>query len=309
MQNLPDTVAYAAVGIGAFALGWLCRGLYNSGFHSRTLQKDIPGATSPEGLFKLPVDGAVDSLSNAKGSSSGNNGHRSYVSGRTDGHGDGVSAVDVTSAGRSETGENRLADSGESGESSRQIAQGGNESLRQNEGNGVVSALADPSDASGSVVGDDGSNAGVDNGDEAAPSLPTGPKPYLTKAEKQLVRDVREIILANIQVEDLSVAFIAGKLFMSTSTLYRKFRAMLGISTVEYVRHIRIWEALVLMDAGQLSLSDIAFRVGYSSLPSFSRAFRNELGISPAQFKRTDIGEVLARFEKENPCSEPGEEA
>lgn len=306
MQNFPDAVAYAAVGIGAFALGWLCRGLYNSGFHSRMLQKDIDESASAEGRSQSPDDGSSGCLSDVKGGSSGNNGCLSPVAGHPAVIGTGGQPVCGPSDGRIENGEHRVADSGVSGESGRHVAPAGCESLRKNGWNGDASAAAALGDAVVPAVGGESSDAA--DSDDAAPSLPTGPKPYLTKAEKQLVKDVRGIILANIQVEDLSVAFIAGKLFMSTSTLYRKFRAMLGISTVEYVRHIRIWEALVLMDAGQLSLSDIAFRVGYSSLPSFSRAFRNELGISPAQFKRTDIGEVLARFEKENPCSDLGEE-
>ena len=71
---------------------------------------------------------------------------------------------------------------------------------------------------------------------------------------------------------------------MSKSTLYRKIKALTGISTNEYVRKIKMQNAEKLMLEGRYTISEIAFRVGMNSPVYFRQCFKEEFGISPSEY-------------------------
>ena len=84
--------------------------------------------------------------------------------------------------------------------------------------------------------------------------------------------------------EKIDVTYLADKLCMSKSTLYRKIKALTGISTNEYVRKIKMQNAEKLMLEGRYTISEIAFRVGMNSPVYFRQCFKEEFGISPSEY-------------------------
>ena len=57
------------------------------------------------------------------------------------------------------------------------------------------------------------------------------------------------------------------------------------MSLTEYVNHRRVELAKTLLLKGELSVEEIAYRVGYSSKTSFYRAFMRVTGATPAEYK------------------------
>lgn len=95
---------------------------------------------------------------------------------------------------------------------------------------------------------------------------------------------ITSVINDNIALEDLSVAFIADKMCMSISTLYRKINAIVGVSTNEYIRHMRLSRAVELLRTGEMSITDIAENTGFGSHSSFAKAFKKKYGMTATEY-------------------------
>ena len=62
------------------------------------------------------------------------------------------------------------------------------------------------------------------------------------------------------------------------------FSSQTGILPQQYILQHKIRLAKLRMEAGETSLKNLAFQLGYSDYPSFSRAFKHQTGISPHDF-------------------------
>ncbi|MDD5705699.1 MAG: AraC family transcriptional regulator [Kiritimatiellae bacterium] len=71
----------------------------------------------------------------------------------------------------------------------------------------------------------------------------------------------------------------------SYAHLCRLFRAVYGIAPLKYVHALRISRAKLLMRDTQLTVSEIAFRVGFKDLAYFSQLFRKMTGLTPTSFR------------------------
>lgn len=73
---------------------------------------------------------------------------------------------------------------------------------------------------------------------------------------------------------------------MSTRTLSRKFKEILGMNYVRFLRALRITRSLELMIEGKYNMYEIAMMVGYNSLSSFSNIFKKVIGIPPTEYQQ-----------------------
>jgi AraC-like DNA-binding protein len=82
-----------------------------------------------------------------------------------------------------------------------------------------------------------------------------------------------------------TVAALASAVALSPSRFAARFREMTGQSVMAYVVRWRVNVACRLLRDTELNLTDIAGRIGYESLPAFSRAFKAQLGEPPAAWR------------------------
>ena len=85
--------------------------------------------------------------------------------------------------------------------------------------------------------------------------------------------------------EKISLAEVARQFFVSESTITQTFRKRMGISFYRCVTQRRLIAAKALIDQG-ISLDAVAESVGFSDYSSFFRAFKQEYGISPRQYRK-----------------------
>ncbi|MBQ7054257.1 MAG: AraC family transcriptional regulator [Oscillospiraceae bacterium] len=78
----------------------------------------------------------------------------------------------------------------------------------------------------------------------------------------------------------------AGVLF-SKSHLKALFKKNTGYSIMDYYTHLKLERAKILINEGNLSISDIAELLGYSSIHYFSRVFKAKTGMTPTEFKNS----------------------
>ncbi|NQZ58671.1 MAG: helix-turn-helix transcriptional regulator [Lentisphaeraceae bacterium] len=98
--------------------------------------------------------------------------------------------------------------------------------------------------------------------------------------QKQVLNYLEENITEEITVRD-----IATKLGYSESHFRSLFAKVSKLSPVQFLRHLRVETAQRLIREDRLSLTDIAFHVGFNSSQYFSNSFKKETGLSPRQYK------------------------
>ena len=85
---------------------------------------------------------------------------------------------------------------------------------------------------------------------------------------------------------DITMLDLARAVAVSDRTLDRRFRAAIGKSPLAYLQVVRLESARALLESGDMSVQSVAAQVGYSDASSFSRLFRQGVGLSPGAYRR-----------------------
>ena len=92
-------------------------------------------------------------------------------------------------------------------------------------------------------------------------------------------------IMENMSSQNLDIPSIAMHMAMSRASLYSKSKKVLGKGIGEYVDEMRMKEACRLLAEENLSMSEIAYRVGYNSSRYFSTRFKKVTGFTPRDYR------------------------
>ena len=92
--------------------------------------------------------------------------------------------------------------------------------------------------------------------------------------------------------QPLNVEALARGVHMSAGHLSREFKQAYGESPYSYLMTRRIERAMTLLRNGDLSVTDVCFTVGCSSLGTFSTRFTELVGVSPSSYRRQAIGDM-----------------
>lgn len=111
----------------------------------------------------------------------------------------------------------------------------------------------------------------------------------LPKAEKpELPDQVMAYVEAHLR-EKITLAEVARHFYVSESTVSQTFRKKLGVSFYHYVTQRRLIYAKALIEQG-LHLETVSEQVGFTDYSAFYRAFKQEYGISPRQYRKLQEG-------------------
>ncbi|HJC95692.1 MAG TPA: response regulator, partial [Candidatus Phocaeicola gallinarum] len=105
-----------------------------------------------------------------------------------------------------------------------------------------------------------------------------------SKLDNEFLAKLTQLIEENLSQEKVDVKYLSDKLCMSSSTLYRKMKALTGLSTNEYVRKVKMRSAEKLLLEGKYTISEIAFMVGMNGTGYFRQCFKDEFGVSPSDY-------------------------
>jgi signal transduction histidine kinase/ligand-binding sensor domain-containing protein/AraC-like DNA-binding protein len=106
----------------------------------------------------------------------------------------------------------------------------------------------------------------------------------ISELDNDFLEKIIKIIKDNSYSETLDIEFIAQNVCMSHSTLYRKIKALTGLSINEFIRKIKMKYAEELLLTGRYTISEIAFHVGINSITYFRQCFKDEFGTSPSEY-------------------------
>jgi signal transduction histidine kinase/ligand-binding sensor domain-containing protein/DNA-binding response OmpR family regulator len=103
--------------------------------------------------------------------------------------------------------------------------------------------------------------------------------------DKNFMTQVLHYITKNIADENLNVESLAEELHLSRSQLYRKIKAMTGLTVTEFLRKIRLEHAKRFIENGTESISEVCYKVGFSSPSYFTKCFKAQFGVLPTELK------------------------
>jgi AraC-like DNA-binding protein len=83
-----------------------------------------------------------------------------------------------------------------------------------------------------------------------------------------------------------TVASLAAAVGMSRTGLATRFTRLVGEPVLHYVTRCRMHRAIAYLRASDVSMGQVAERVGYESEAAFKRAFKRRVGLSPGAFRR-----------------------
>src|SRR5690606_26920119 len=102
--------------------------------------------------------------------------------------------------------------------------------------------------------------------------------------DDQLIKNAVQVVEKKLDEPEFSVEQMSRELGMSRVHLYKKLRSLTGKSPVEFIRLIRLQRAEQLLGTSQLTVSEIAYKVGYNNAKYFSRHFKMEYGVLPSAY-------------------------
>lgn len=105
----------------------------------------------------------------------------------------------------------------------------------------------------------------------------------LEDRDKQFLHQLHAIIQKNLSNSEFGVEDVGKEIGLSRVQLYRKVKAMTGSSVVDLLRKARLAKAKRLLESRSMSVSEVAYDVGFSAPSYFTKCFKEEYGMLPGE--------------------------
>jgi ligand-binding sensor domain-containing protein/signal transduction histidine kinase/DNA-binding response OmpR family regulator len=110
--------------------------------------------------------------------------------------------------------------------------------------------------------------------------------------DEELLKGIFETVNTHLSDVDFDVNRFAQEIGLSKSTLYRKMKSITGLSANKFVQVVRLKKAARLLKETEMGISEIAYEVGFNDPYYFSRAFKENFGVSPKKYRETFLSSV-----------------
>ncbi len=108
----------------------------------------------------------------------------------------------------------------------------------------------------------------------------------VVSTDEAFLKKAMAIIEDNLSTTDFNVNSFIEKMYMSQSVLYRKIKALTGQSISEFIRSIRLKKASHLILESNMTISEIAYEVGFNDLKYFRKCFKETFKVTPSQYRK-----------------------
>lgn len=108
----------------------------------------------------------------------------------------------------------------------------------------------------------------------------------ITSRDKVFVDKATQYVDDNLSDSTINVEAMASNLGMSRVQLYKKLVSLTGSTPSEFIRQIRLRRAEQMLRESKMSVSEIAYSVGFNNPRYFSKYFKEMYGVMPSQYKK-----------------------
>ena len=106
-------------------------------------------------------------------------------------------------------------------------------------------------------------------------------------ADEELIKQAISVVESNLDNTEFTINQFASAMNMSRSNLHMKLKAITGESALEFMRKIRFKEACRILKEGKYSISEISYKVGFSTPSYFATSFKKHFGCLPSEYQKT----------------------
>lgn len=110
----------------------------------------------------------------------------------------------------------------------------------------------------------------------------------ITSLDEKLIEKAIKVVEEHISDTEFSVEALGEAVGLSRGHLYKKLMIITGKGPSQFIRTIRLKRGRQLLEKSQLQIAEIAYEVGFNSPKIFRKNFREEFGISPSEYLRTN---------------------
>lgn len=104
--------------------------------------------------------------------------------------------------------------------------------------------------------------------------------------DEQFVNSAVKMVEENLANAEYTVEQLSDAMSMSRVYLYKKILSLTGKTPIEFIRIIRIRRAASLLEKSQLTVSEIAYQVGFNNPKYFAKLFKDEYQVLPTEYRR-----------------------
>ncbi|MCD6354790.1 MAG: response regulator, partial [Prolixibacteraceae bacterium] len=109
----------------------------------------------------------------------------------------------------------------------------------------------------------------------------------IVSVDEKFMIKMGKVIEANISEPEFSVEYLASETGLSTVHLYRKLKALTGMTPNEFIRSFRMKRATQLLKQKKLMISEVAYAVGFNDPKYFKKCFKQMYGVSPSEYEKS----------------------
>jgi signal transduction histidine kinase/ligand-binding sensor domain-containing protein/AraC-like DNA-binding protein len=110
----------------------------------------------------------------------------------------------------------------------------------------------------------------------------------ITSKDEIFLKEIIDIVENGMVDVEFNIDTVAESIGMGRTTFYKKFKSLTNLAPVEFVREMRLKRAKQFLDANGQNISEIAYAVGFNSAKYFSTCFKEEYGISPSEYLKSN---------------------
>lgn len=103
--------------------------------------------------------------------------------------------------------------------------------------------------------------------------------------DEQFMERIMRVINKHLDDPELNVEMLASEVGFSRVHIHRRLKELTNLSTRDFIKNIRLQQAASLLKQNlKLTVSEVAYAVGYSNLSHFSNSFKEKFGVSPKEY-------------------------
>ncbi len=118
--------------------------------------------------------------------------------------------------------------------------------------------------------------------------------------DQKFLNRLAELVEENIDEPDFNVGALITKIGMSQTVLYKKLKALTGLTITDFIKSVRLNRAAQLLKQGSMNVAEVAYSVGFSDRKYFSKEFKKHFGNAPTDYIKGFNNEKPAPSEPEN---------
>lgn len=115
--------------------------------------------------------------------------------------------------------------------------------------------------------------------------IPVPEETTFSNADEKFLLRLNKIIIENLDNPQLDVLFLCNEIAMSRSSLYNKLKVLTNLGVNDYINKLRMEKAISLIATTDMTITEIAENLGFSTLRYFSTTFKQYTGKAPSVYK------------------------